>query len=1178
MSEDGVEPFPPVFATNRHDLGLTVAGEINRLLSGMRQHLAEAPSVDIATAYINPGGFALVAHELEQAPEVRLLLGAEPDPRTGWAVEVSSAVLDASLDEALSGHVAWLANERNLLGFTRENLRSTERMIAWFRSLNEQGRSRVSVRRYTQGFLHGKAYLSRHPALPAVLAGSSNFTRAGLSVNAELNLGYPAGSQAHVALVQDWFDDLWDASEPYDLAAIYESLWEPHDPWLVFMRMLAELYRDGLDDDLAERAELNLTGFQRDGVVRMVRLLEALGGVLVADEVGLGKTFLAGEVIARAANRDRQRVLIVCPAALKTSMWEPFLDQHDFSRRVKVYSYDELRLKSDPEDPDCELFLRELDDYAMVVVDEAHNLRNATAQRAQALFRLVAGVNPKKTVLLTATPVNNSLMDLHTLLTYFIRNDAAFVGIGIPSIREYIRNAQALDPESLSPEHLFDLMDQVAVRRTRRFVKEFYPNDEIVLPDGSKATIQFPTPRTYRLDYVLDAPGEALLKAVLRALYVDGNQELAALMGGVPPISERLLLARYTPSAYLIGDGGLESFQLANAGLLRSALLKRLESSPAALRRTLSTLIASHEAFISGLDGGYVLAGDALQEWTGSDAEDLDEWVRALDGDVSNSVGQLSDYDAEALRRDVEADLALLIRLRGLAVAACAGEDPKAEVLIAELRRIAAEARAPDRSGLPSSTRRKALVFSTFADTIDDLHSRVVQAVALAPEDDPLSDYAGRIPDVIKGQKVGVDQGHRARVLAGFAPETAGPRDPDGRPTATDEYDLLLTTDVLSEGVNLQQAGRIVNYDLPWNPMRLVQRHGRIDRIGSSHAAVALGCFFPAEHLDAMLKLEATLQRKLAYADAAVGAGEVLPGFQSQFEVNLQDTLEQIEKLRAENPELFENRGSSAALSGEEYRRRLEQALADPFIAQQIEELPWKSGSGFVNPRAPRSGYVFCIRMGEHAKPWFRFVPVAPGTWQPAVEQISSVDGSVSERPIVDADTLTSLITADPIKEQTPRVLSDDAFDGAFAAWEVASQSALEDWLELTDPNNLMPEVPKALRDASELVATAGGAVLSPQEQRELLDRLNCAPPARVQREFRALLNQSSSPADKVRAVKQLAEEAGLQPVKVADPLDFLEPPDVHLIAWMAVQGRDWVVDDGASAEGGEVLDGDTVE
>ncbi len=111
---------------------------------------------------------------------------------------------------------------------------------------------------------------------------------------------------------------LWDLSEPFPLDDVYAAQWQPHAPWMVFLRMLQELYADSLSDESHPRTELGLTGFQLDGVARMARLLDALGGVLVADEVGLGKTFLAGEVIARTAHIDRQDVLIVCPAALKT--------------------------------------------------------------------------------------------------------------------------------------------------------------------------------------------------------------------------------------------------------------------------------------------------------------------------------------------------------------------------------------------------------------------------------------------------------------------------------------------------------------------------------------------------------------------------------------------------------------------------------------------------------------------------------------------------------------------------------------------------------------------------------------------------------------------------------------------------------------------------------------------
>ncbi len=277
------------------------------------------------------------------------------------------------------------------------------------------------------GFLHGKAYLVEDGAAQAAIAGSSNMTYAGLAHNAELNLGTGGGTSS-AGKVREWFEYFWSLSDPYDLAELYGRLWEPHTPWSIYLRMLWELYGEHLDADENPnvRTGLNLTRFQADGVARMERLLDEHGGVLVADEVGLGKTFLAGEVIYRTANINRQRVLIVAPAALKTSMWEPFLVTHDFSRWVKVYSYEEVRNRLDPDKGPIHNFLQEIEDYSLVVIDEAHNLRNSGAQRSGAVDRVITAGNPKKVVLLTATPVNNSLTDLETLIKYFIRDDARF--------------------------------------------------------------------------------------------------------------------------------------------------------------------------------------------------------------------------------------------------------------------------------------------------------------------------------------------------------------------------------------------------------------------------------------------------------------------------------------------------------------------------------------------------------------------------------------------------------------------------------------------------------------------------------------------------------------------------------------------------------------------------------
>ena len=322
----------------------------------------------------------------------------------------------------------------------------------------------------------------------------------------------------------------------------------------------------------------------------------------------------------------------------------------------------------------------------------------------------------------------------------------------------------------------------------------------------------------------------------------------------------------------------------------------------------------------------------------------------------------------------------LLRELQAIAERVATGHDPKADRLIEKLAEIAAAAARPSRDGdLTEADRRKVIVFSTFADTIEDLHARVTAAIDKAPTGSPLAAYKDRVPEPVRGRKMGIDQTARARILAGFAPATAGPLRDDGTPIATDRYDLLLTTDVLSEGVNLQQAGRIINYDLPWNPMRLVQRHGRIDRIGSRHREVHLGCFFPATRLDELLRLEETIQRKIAYAAVSVGIGDVIPGQKAKrIEVVLADNREQIEKLREERPELFESGGDSAALSGEEYRRRLELALEDGLVRSRVERLPMASGTGFRSTLATEHGWVFATEVGPSAKRGWRSWPRRP--------------------------------------------------------------------------------------------------------------------------------------------------------------------------------------------------------
>ncbi len=408
-----------------------------------------------------------------------------------------------------------------------------------------------------------------------------------------------------------------------------------------------------------------------------------------------------------------------------------------------------------------------------------------------------------------------------------------------------------------------------------------------------------------------------------------------------------------------------------------------------------------------------------------------------------------------------------------------------------------------------------------------------------AGDDDALSVYQGRVAPAIFGSKSGIDQDARARTIARFAPETAGVG------TGDDAYDLLFTTDVLSEGVNLQQAGRIINYDLPWNPMRVVQRHGRIDRIGSKHTRVFLDCFFPAANLDRLLRLEERLQRKLAQADAAIGTGPVLPGVNAAGEGQVfTDTRDQVRQLHDGDTSILDTGGNHAALSGEEYRQRLRAATGYSFNTEAIKALPYGSGSGFINPRSAQPGYVFCIRMGDHPKPRFRFVPV-DDHWHAKIHE----DGS----PIVIEDTLAALIAADPERDTTARHLTGEAYDAVFDAWEVARAHVYAEWQLLADGTALLPDVPKALRDAAQLVYEHG-TILGVEDQQDLLARLNTSPSARTQRSVREILNSEGPPESKVQRLGTLADQEGLQAATPPPDLPAITLADVRLVAWMAVQ------------------------
>jgi len=1091
--ERGTGIVGPVFVDNRD--GNTLARAITSHLAALRGESRVPAELCVASCYFNPQGLDLIASEAKHVPRIRLLLGADPTPeallprRTPYD-PTEPEFTRRRVGEGLVQLERGLKHDRDLLPFDLEEDRAIRNLLDFLRS------GRIEVRRYERHFLHAKAFVFRG-AERGILAGSANLTRAGLQTNLELVLGHH--EDPLVARVEEWFESLWRDAVPFDLAAIYAALLAEVPPYLVYLKVLWHLYHAELEEEEKETGRIPITTFQKHGVWRARKILAKYGGVMVADGVGLGKTYTAGEII-RDYREQRQRVLLVCPASLRDTTWKRFLN--DYQLLVECLSYEELA--NDAQLSGDQRHLKNpLDDYALVVVDEAHNYRNPdTAKRAAIMRRLLAGKR-RDLLLLTATPVNNSLWDLYHLLRFFMKQDAWLSDRGVLSIRERFEHAMREDPFSLSPDLLYPIIDATTVKRTRRFIKKYYASDMIRGPDGRLTPIRFPKPVASSIGYDLDAVLPGFFARLEEILMPEDGHPL-------------LRMARYQPERYPAGgrDAGEDT---ALVGLLRSALLKRFESSAEAFRLTVGRMIREHEVFLEALKRGRVVRKEFFQELSGPEDEgDIEEVL-----DASEHAEDVAAYDVERLGAAVRLDLEFLQEMATAAGKVRPEGDPKLTALVESLAAIAKQAADEALDEEDARQKCKALVFSHYEDTIDWIEEHLIKAIK---RDSRLSAYRGRVASVSGAEVRGGIA--REKALYGFAPVSTGALPPD----TEDRFDLLLCTDVLAEGMNLQQCRNVVNYDLPWNPMRLVQRHGRVDRIGSPHLEVFLRTFFPDAQLDALLKLEGRVRRKLAQAAASVGLEEAPIEKGATGEQSFAETREEIEKLHREDASIYEAGGTEgAAQTGEEYRQELRRALAK--YGDGIRDLPWKVGSGLR--KGNRAGHVFCATAGGRI--YLRFVPVGR-------------DGKI----LSELGTCLRLVEC---TEDTPRVLSAAMARSAYDAWEQARQHIFDAWTFETDPANLHPPVRRLNRDVAAFLREHPPADIDQERLHRCLDAVESPWSRREENQLRvAWERESPGVSEKVRDLVETVEAIGAEPFRAPDPLPPIERDEIHLICWLAIE------------------------
>jgi hypothetical protein len=617
------------------------------------------------------------------------------------------------------------------------------------------------------------------------------------------------------------------------------------------------------------------------------------------------------------------------------------------------------------------------------------------------------------------------------------------------------------------------------------------------------APIRFPTPVASSIAYDLDAVLPGFFSRLEAILMPENGHPL-------------LQMARYQPERYpAAGDDPDEDTAL--VGLLRSALLKRFESSAEAFRRTVGRMIREHEVFLDALARGKVVRKEFFRELSAAEDEgDVEEIL-----DASEHADDASAYNVARLGEDVRSDLALLQEMAAEAARVRPEGDPKLATLVEELAAIARQAAAEATDEEDARQRRKVLVFSHYEDTIDWVEEHIRRKIE---NDRRLAPYRGRAASVSGAEARGGVARHKA--LHGFAPVSTGALPPD----TDDRFDLLFCTDVLAEGMNLQQCRNVVNYDLPWNPMRLVQRHGRVDRIGSPHPKVFLRTFFPDEQLDALLNLEARVRRKLAQAAASVGVEEAPIEQGGTGEQSFADTREEIEKLHRGDASIYEAGGTAgAAQTGEEYRQELRRALERHGDA--IRDLPWRVGSGMR--KGERAGHLFCAQVGERV--YLRFVPL-------------EAEGEI----VGELGTCLRLLEC---TEATPRALGSEMALAAYGAWARARREIFNAWAFETDPANLQPKIRKLNRDVAAFLREHAPADIEQARLHRCLDAVESPWPRREENLLRLVWERAfPAPAEKARGLVAEVERIGAEPFQAPEPLPPIEMDAIHLITWMAIE------------------------
>ena len=768
---------------------ITLAEVLNREFSDVNE-------IAIATAYFNIMGYKAIAEGLGDKP-MKLLLGREPTETIKWEDEILRELEEYEDDP--------------------EYFKTLQKTLEYFRS------DKREIRIVEGRFFHGKAYIGAFPSLNEVrrgigVVGSSNFTHGGLVANKELNMLNT--DREVVQELSEWFMENWKTSRDYrdefiSILSNYASTWSPYE---VAAKALYETFKGHLlEKDM--KLLKDLYPHQQLSYINAMEKLDKYGGVVIADSTGLGKSMVA-LAIAYEFTRQRVRPLLIAPKAILETTWNGEMNR----TLVRVETLNMEKMSQDPSI--IEKYIGE-NGPGLIIVDEAHYFRRGSTNRYQALQDLISR-NKAKVVLMTATPINTSLMDLYHLFSLYLLDDA-ISDLGHPSLKSYFIQMQKNWLEGKRIE-MDEVLRRFMVRHSRDLARALDREGRIRFPKRLFDTKM----EKYSIPVSLQEIDDLI--STLTLYYYDLSIE---------KLSENFVLPDGTRVSK-VDPGMRENLKTLVKTIFEINLFKRLESSFEAFRRTIDRLEKYIRFAKSYAEKTRVFVpprkrGDILRLFNGElEDESLEIGLPEPNELFEKDPGlldkcRLTEEERKKFVESCEHDLKILRRLKEIVNV----EDRKFELVEKRVKEIL--------QGLKGNN--GIIIFTQYADTAEYLYTRLRHLGTVT-----LVTGSGSIVEGKKGDETDAVEYFR---------RNGG---------------LMISTDVLSAGQNLQNAQYVVNYDFPWNPVTVIQRVGRIDRIGSNYPEVYILNVFPKngdpedpESLEYFLNLIGRLYRRLEMIRETVG-------------------------------------------------------------------------------------------------------------------------------------------------------------------------------------------------------------------------------------------------------------------------------------------------------------------